>query len=467
MKHLLALSLLLAFVLAGCESSTDSNDDNNMSWKVPSHPFMAPNGRSNLHNDPYMTDAYAIKGPESADINVTMSNLDKILGGTIVFNREGKIITLGLGTDGSRILYLLEPSNLEVIDSYALPSGPLSVSGGGYFYLDQNYRIVVPTTDKRIFRLSCDGNPAKFILEKEFLLTSLEDPCNIASALPDWKGNLWFISAEGIVGTVDNNNKLDIIQLSHIDAQTGAEVKEGIDNSFAVDETGGVFVVSEYALYRLELDKNGKPVVIWREEYDRGTAKKPGQLSHGSGTTPTLISKDYVAISDNAEPQMNVLIYKRAKELSSKRLLCKVPVFTSGASSNENSLIAFNNSIIVENNYGYTNIYDFIGKLSEPGLTRIDFKDDGNFSIAWNSNLIIPSVVSKYSYANNLIYTYTKDAEGWYFTAVNASTGQVAFQKKTGPDEMPYNNHYSGLVIAPDGSAYVGCLKGVMKFSKK
>jgi len=29
----------------------------------PQNPFMAPNGRSNLHNDAYMTDTYGVSGP--------------------------------------------------------------------------------------------------------------------------------------------------------------------------------------------------------------------------------------------------------------------------------------------------------------------------------------------------------------------------------------------------------------------
>lgn len=462
MKNLCVFALVFAFLFAGCENSTDVVN-NKMDWTAPTHPFMAPNGKSNVHNDAYMTDAYSIKGPDSEMLNITMSNLNQLCV-TITFNRENKLVTLGIGADSKRNLYILEPTTLEVIDTYELPIGTdLTPSGAGYFYLDQNYRVVVPTVDKRIFKLSCEGNPAKFILENEYDLSSLPDPCHIISALPDWSGNLWFATEEGIVGIV-SSNKLDTVQLSHFDSDI--EVKESIANSFAVDETGGVYIVTDYALYRLDTDNNGKPVISWREEYDRGSVKKPSQFSQGSGTTPTLISKDYVAITDNAEPQMNVLVYKRGKQISSNRFLCKVPVFASGASATENSLIAFNNSIIVENNYGYTDVIDFIGKLSEPGLTRIDFNKDGSYNIAWTSNLIIPSLVSKYSSANDLVYTYTKDMEGWYFTAVKASNGELAFRKKAGPDEYFYNNHYSGVVIAPDGAAYVGCPKGVIRFSK-
>src|SRR5690349_12456118 len=30
---------------------------------VPQHPFLAPNGRSSMHNDAYSTDAYDVSGP--------------------------------------------------------------------------------------------------------------------------------------------------------------------------------------------------------------------------------------------------------------------------------------------------------------------------------------------------------------------------------------------------------------------
>ena len=50
----------------------------------------------------------------------------------------------------------------------------------------------------------------------------------------------------------------------------------------------------------------GAPEVTWREAYDRGTRLKTGNLSQGSGTTPTLLGDRWVAINDNADPKTNV-----------------------------------------------------------------------------------------------------------------------------------------------------------------
>ena len=102
-------------------------------------------------------------------------------------------------------------------------------------------------------------------------------------------------------------------------------------------------------MYRFDADNQGNPIITWREPYDAGTHVKEGQTDIGSGTTPTLMGKDYVTITDNGQPRMHVLVYHR----DNGQLVCAEPVFQPGQASNENSLIATDKSIIVENNFGY------------------------------------------------------------------------------------------------------------------
>ena len=42
---------------------------------IPDHPFMAKNGRNNLHNDAYMSDTYTFGGPEGIDPHTQSSYL--------------------------------------------------------------------------------------------------------------------------------------------------------------------------------------------------------------------------------------------------------------------------------------------------------------------------------------------------------------------------------------------------------
>src|SRR5256885_16630885 len=93
-----------------------------------------------------------------------------------------------------------------------------------------------------------------------------------------------------------------------------------------------------------------EPVVTWREEYDRGSRLKPGQTNFGSGTTPTLMGTRWVAITDNADPQMHVVVYWRAASIAGPRLLCAVPGFAPGMSATENSLIGTRDPLLVGDN---------------------------------------------------------------------------------------------------------------------
>ena len=124
---------------------------------------------------------------------------------------------------------------------------------------------------------------------------------------------------------------------------------EKIANSFAVEDTGAVYIVTDAALYRLEAGAGGVPAPVWREPYENSGVQKPGQASAGSGTTPTLMGDGLVAITDNADP-MNVLVYRRG----TARAICRQPVFEKGASATDQSLIGTGRSLVVENNYGYS-----------------------------------------------------------------------------------------------------------------
>ena len=275
--------------------------------------------------------------------------------------------------------------------------------------------------------------------------------------LPDFNGLLWFTTHKGIVGTIDPTTQfVKIIPLAG----------EAIANSFAVDDTGGVFIVTDTALYRFDANAADEPIITWRESYDRGTQVKPGQTSQGSGTTPTIMGQDYVVITDNAEPQMHVLVYRRTADAVTNRLVCAVPVFTAGRSATENSVIATDQSIIVENNYGYSAAQALLGRLSEPGITRIDVAADGSCSVVWTANERVPNVVSKLSLSTGLIYTYTRDAgtngsAPWLFTAVDFVTGRTVWQRYIG-DGLDFNSNYAGVYLRDDGTAYVGVSSGLV-----
>ena len=85
----------------------------------------------------------------------------------------------------------------------------------------------------------------------------------------------------------------------------------------------------------------------------------------------------------------------------------------------------------------------------------------------WTStDVSIPSLVSKGVLADGSILTYTKEAsalgiDAWWFTSVDAATGQVRWRRLAGVGPL-LNNHYAAGYLGPDGSIYVGTISGVV-----
>ncbi len=432
---------------------------------VPQNPFMAPNGRSNIHDDAYMTDTYEFRGPLGHAIG-TASALFFRECASVTFDARGRIVTICVGLDRPE-LALLDPRTLEPLATFALPprrpsGNPFSdFSGGGYFYLDNHDRAVIPTSNHRVYVVAERAGRPGFRLVRQYdLRQHMAADDAIISVLPDWSGRLWFATREGEVGTVDPASG----------AVRAIATGEPIGNSFAVDETGGVFIVSDAALYRFDAGPGGRPVVTWREPYPNIGTVKPGQTEAGSGTTPTLLgSRDdgFVAITDNADP-MDVLVYRRAASVAGSRLVCSQPVFTRGASDTDQSLIGVNHSLIVENNYGYSVAATENGGTTAPGIARVDFRPGGGCRVAWTSDVRAPSVVPKLSLANGLVYTYTKPeqkdgTDPWYFTALDFRTGRTVYSRLAGVG-LGYNNNYAPVTLSRPGIAYVGVLGGITLF---
>jgi hypothetical protein len=424
--------------------------------QVPQNPFMAPNGRSNLHDDAYMTDSYERSGPLGHRMNRTSTFMARECAST-AFDQRGRIVTVCVGLDGPQ-LQLLDPETLDTLAVFPLPprvpsgGNPFTdFSGGGYFYLDNENRAVIPTTTGHIWVVR-EAALTGFALDRDYDVTSAVPPGDkIESALPDWSGRIWFVSAKGVVGYVDQQAA----------AVRSLDTRESIGNSFATDETGGVYVVSDAAMYRFDAAPGGAPRIAWRAAYPNDGTAKPGQTEVGSGTTPT-ITGPYVAITDNADP-IDVVVYRRA----SGAPVCTQPVFKKGASDTDQSLVAAGNSLVVENNYGYSGpLATENGGSTERGLERVDITRNGCRTV-WHSDERAPSVVPKVSLAAGLVYTYTKEPredgrDAWYLTALDFHSGRTVFKQLAG-EGLGYNNNYAPVTIGPEGSAYVGTLGGLVE----
>jgi hypothetical protein len=393
---------------------------------------------------------------------------------------EGRILVICVGLDRP-IVAMMDPVTLEVMATYELPQRNVSANpfrdftGGGYFYVDDRDRVVAPTSTRHVFVIAETGAP-DFELVRDYDVSGVvAQGDGIISALPDWDGRIWFASSKGIVGWIDPATG----------QVTSKSLGEGITNSFAVDDSGGVFIVSDRAMYRFDARK-GSVDETWRVPYRNSGVAKPGQSDAGSGTTPTIMGRNYVAITDNADP-MNVVVMRRSVGLklpkkkkgkirgprrrARQRIVCEQPVLDPGASATDQSLIVAGRSIVTVNNYGYTGPASVMnGATTAPGLERVDLNKRGKgCRTVWHSDETAPSLVPKVSLANGLVYTYTKpprddSADVWYLTAIDFHTGETVWKRFAGTG-LGFNNNFAPVTLTPDGTAYVGVLGGLVRFA--
>ena len=462
--------------------------------RIPVHPFMAGQGVNSMHSDAYSSDAHPASGPLGKNTQINTRVGSTMPGGqcaTLTFAANGDLLGICAGITGFRI-HRLKPRSLELLAEYKLPSRPSSFaalvhrdkskimedSSGAYLYLDQQDRIVIADSDKIVHRLVShqkDDDGWEIYSETSWDLGKVvpddclrptnwfpDGECDLITAvMPDTNGLLWWATLAGRIGTIhQQTGKIKSIQLND----------EEIQNGFSV-AADGVYIVSDHAMYGFYADQQGTPMVRWREEYDRGTSRRVGTINQGSGTTPTLLGDRYVTITDNADERMNLLVYRRVGDPASQtqgRLICSMPLFTAGHSVTDNSMVAINRSIIVENNAGYINAMDQQDwSNAGGGIVRVDVRDDETgCDIVWLSEEHSPSVVPKLSLGNGVAYFHTFEPQdnginAWFLMGLDYRTGETLFKIHTGSGSN-YDNNWSPITLAPDGTAYVGTLKGLV-----
>ncbi|MBQ6897583.1 MAG: hypothetical protein IJN70_01275 [Clostridia bacterium] len=452
--------------------------------EVPQHPYLATEGTNGMHGNSYNTGSYNYMGPLGINPVVTSRSMN-VFGGlvaTLMFDSQGRIMCISGNVVGFRLL-LLDAETLEILCETRLPQRPSTIeaiktfnfaaissdtSGGAYCHLLAGDRPIIGNSDNviQIYYVDESSGTPEWKIEKEWNISDkLPEGSYITDAIPDFEGNIWFVTRPGEVGYVDPETG-DV----HMMTLTGEEIQ----NTLAICEDG-IYIVSDHAMYRFEIDADGTPVYTWKTVYDRGTTLKPGAINQGSGTTPTLLDvpcadgsvRKLVAITDNADEQVHVCIYDRL----TGEVIAEVPVFTKGKSVSENSLIAHGRSFIVENNYSESGSGFLVNDpTSEPGVVRIDMNADCTDAfIAWESNEASCTVVPKLSTKNGLVYLYTReygngipeDAVAWYLTAVDFETGETVYKVFTGCGKN-WNNSYGPITIGPNGKAYVGVFNGVI-----
>jgi hypothetical protein len=404
----------------------------------PPNPFMAPNGIASMHNDAGSADAGPLPGPGARLVPIFAYPLLAACP-TITQGTDGLVLALCTTiTAQAPVLHLIDPSGIL---PHVLPLASMDIAKGGllggvYAYLDNNNEMVLIDGTNHLQRIAHrrDERGAWQLVgtESTDLSSAIAPGDSSVGLVPDYLGNVWFATANGVVGVAKIGGGVASISLG-----------EQVANSISASPQNRVAVATTSALYEISLNGMGNPQIIWSHTYDRGPARKPGQLSWGTGSTPTYFGPtgaDYVTIVDNAEPQVHALVYQSG----TGTLICQQTVLTLGGPGSENSPIGVGNSMFIASTYGYP--YPAVPPGAGPavpatapfvgGMTRVDIDNPGPGCHTVWENKVRSAALPHLSTGDGLIYTVTRigfdqttPLDVFAYSVIDPNTGRLLHQQ--------------------------------------
>ncbi len=380
-----------------------------------------------MHGDAEASDTVGVAGPGRGSVGASYRPLASDCP-TVLVGDGGlaQLVCVDIPTK-TPSAYLIDPSTGLTLASMRLTKSGLL--GGIYSYLDRRDRLVVADGSNSVLviahRRTVAGTWQLSVARRYPLTRVVPSSDSVVGLTPAWDGRIWFASARGVIGTV--NPKTGRVRSAHL--PRGEQVANSIASA-----PGGIAVASTHALYLYRSAPSGAIQRVWRRAYNRGTTRKPGQLSWGTGATPTFFGprtgSEYLTITDNADRMEHLLVYAAR----TGALVCRTPVVR----GTENSPIGLGRSVYVASTYGYPYpAYPAGAGSSHPasapiagGMVRVDVRRSGHGCVVAWRNRVHSSSVPRLSRTDGLIYTTTRtgnesDADRYDFVAISARTGKV------------------------------------------
>ena len=481
--------------------------------QVDVNPYMAKSD-ANIHHDGYNTDSTDEVLPVGIypEINVSYETTNANASPAIYFDSYGHAVVPLLGGIAIRDLNAEETKTLGYFS-------PKQHDGGGYMiqssytFLDQENRIVCPTSNNHVLMLRATDEAGNVLPEFEKVLdidikaaaeTALGKALgqNLLSVVFDYEGNLWFATGgfriypqraqQGVMGYIArsaidailNGEAVDLAKAVYVcDLPAG----EGAENGIAASREGAVILTNQNC-YLLRANEGVE--VVWKTPYESAGAKVSregdkttgGGLAWGGGCSPTL-TPELVLFTDNQEiVNLIALDMKTGEVVASMPVLDDLPEGYQVAV--ENSAIVYDDgqgkvSTIVCNWFGagnaglanpdsdssiqsYANIYDMNwltkgNSMIAPGVERVDtIRTENGYEMksVWSRNDLSDTSIMKLSTATGYIYGYVQDLTTgmWQYIILDFETGETVFTMDVS-NKYGYNNMAIGMYAGNSGNA--------------
>ncbi|MFM2398930.1 MAG: hypothetical protein RL341_1087 [Pseudomonadota bacterium] len=465
---------------------------------APANPFAADSPWPQFHRNGYAQAATPLRGPEVGDqLEAQYVALPS------AFARGGAPTQMHLSErypDGSRTAW---STNLTGIVKAHI-AGDRFTFAGGYvitprvmdwnihwnMQLGRGNKAFVPSTKERAILRFGERDPrnpySEIVLEEKFVLPEqIKGSATVINLSFD--GWLIFVTNEAWVGAV----KTDFSQWRAFDlGRATGDVT--VHNSFPVDESGNLFVVSYYAMTKLHWTGNGF-TLLWRSPYDfRGPgcgepSKYPsrevlkvvkGSSCTGSGTTPTLVGRggmDKLVVVVDSHRQNNLVAFWRDEIPAhwqgvpgqDRRVAAVMPLpyatWEGAGFTVENSPPVAGYDIAVAQYSGFS---PGCGSLRGVQMARWD-ATARRMQLAWVNPEVQFNNVMTISTASNLIYGIGRgdDCRNVY-RGLDRATGQVAFSLPLDASR-DYVDGGNSHVVNDDRSIVFGTATGMVRIRVK
>ncbi|GEE01492.1 hypothetical protein nbrc107696_19380 [Gordonia spumicola] len=433
-------------------------------------PGVATDWTSMMHGDGASTDSTGLRGPGKG-ARVLASSTPGGVCAAVFIGTDGYPVSLCTAyVAGSPpqvatpVVTMFDPKTAAVIATLPLTKGGLL--GGVYGYLDEKNRVVVADGSGAILHVGHHRTSKgwRLSVDRRVDIRKHLGADRVTGLAPDFQGRVWFATTHGVVGTVDAKGRVSSMHLPK---------GEDLGNGLSVRRSG-VSILTTHALYEMRAGADGVPRTVWRRAYDRGDARRPGQLTWGSGTTPTYFGPNgdgWVAIVDNAKiPKLWVL------DSDTGAPVCSLRAFSTSPQGTENSPMAWGDSLVIPSTYGFVYPPMAVSGPSRPasapfrgGMTRIDVVD-GKCKRVWETRTDRMATLPRLSRADGLIHGL---AYGPYrpgpqelgpvdYVGISFATGKRVVTRKVGDAPVDEPMQLTGM-IGPGGVLWQATITRMLK----
>ena len=431
--------------------------------EVPSNPFLADSPWPMTHRNPYCQASSPFPGPTASEVNEGRVSFGML-------SQEAVAITLNFSPLDSKgeysvwagarkMLYEISPEWKETSTRRKEGSSPRALSGA-YTVLDREGRLFIPRGNEiQVYRNN-------FLLERFGVAPEGE---MVVGLNLTYDGFLVWVSDRSLVGVMDRDaGTSHLLRLSE---------NEEVSNSIALDEEGGIYVVTDSQMYRVQWGNN-ELTLDWKTPYPTTTEPMAGRLGLGSGTTPTLMgwgSHDKLVVIADGQEKMHIVAFWRA----TGKIAGSVPILFGDSEREraitEQSLLVHDyDAVAVNNDYGKrstshvsnmkTILLSNSKKIAPYGMEKFHWDErQHTFLSVWSNQLVsVPNGIPTMSSRTGLIYYVGQHDEKWTMEGVNWETGNLAFRYSLA-DRLKYNSFYAATEIGYDGAIVSGTFGGAMR----